>query len=90
MKKCSRCQEVKPLTDFSKVRHGRVGALCKDCAAEKQREYYNEVKFDLHVKRSVQRLNTTIANLQKRASNYGYKVCIRENDNNYTVTMEKL
>jgi hypothetical protein len=42
MKQCTRCKELKPLTDFYKNRSKKDGydCCCKECAKIKQKLYY--------------------------------------------------
>lgn len=89
MKKCSQCQLVKPIAEFSIKDQGKPGALCKACAAKKHREWYAENKELISLKRSVQNLNRSLNVLRRKAHNAGYGIKI-EYTNQFIVTMEKL
>lgn len=89
MKKCSQCQLVKPIAEFSIKDQGKPGALCKACAAKKHREWYAENKEEISIKRSVQNLNRSLNVLRRKAQNAGYKINIQYTDQ-FIVTMEKL
>lgn len=89
MKKCSQCQLVKPIAEFSIKDQGKPGSLCKACAAKKHREWYAENKDEISIKRSVQNLNRSLNVLRRKAQNAGYKINIQYTDQ-FIVTMEKL
>lgn len=89
MKKCSHCQTVKPIAEFSIKDRGKPGALCKTCAAQKYREWYAENKEEISIKRSVHNLNRSLNVLRRKAQNAGFKIKIEYKDQ-FVVTMEKL
>lgn len=89
MKKCNHCQQVKDLTEFSKVANGKYGAVCKVCAAEKQRQWYEENKDRISVERSVNHLTRSLNLLRRKASNIGYKISVVEEDG-FLIQMEKI
>ena len=41
MRKCSKCKNVKPLSDFNKHERG-LTSWCKECVRERSRQYYKE------------------------------------------------
>lgn len=42
MKKCSRCYEEKPLTEFNKRGGGRLQNFCRSCQKDWYKKYYSE------------------------------------------------
>ena len=60
-KKCSKCQIVKPVGEFHKAAHGRLGvrSKCKTCSREARKQYYHSE--DQRTRRQQQReLSNTI------------------------------
>lgn len=89
MKKCSVCQQVKPLVEFSKKDHGKYSSTCKKCAAKRQRLWYEGNKQEISIKRSVNSLNRTLNVLRRKATQAGFKLKIEFTDQ-FVATLEKL
>ena len=60
MKKCTKCKEVKQLTDFSKSKNHKDGLQyeCKSCKAEYAKHFYERMKFDSLYKLYIQFKNS--------------------------------
>lgn len=89
MKKCKNCQETRPISEFSLKDKGKPGTLCRVCAAEKNREWYNKNKGEIQVKRSVNKLSHSLNLLRRKAQDAGYKIDVKFTDQ-FVITMEKI
>lgn len=71
-KRCSRCGEIKPISDFNKNKGGKYGrySICKDCSKLKFKEYYQSNKGAILQKAAEHRANNKDTIAQKKADYY--------------------
>lgn len=89
MKKCSQCQRVKPLNEFAKKDKGKIGAICKSCAAEKMKQWYGENKDVIALRRSIKTYNRTLNVLRRKAKDAGFELRITF-DGKFVVSLEEI
>lgn len=87
MKKCSQCQRVKHLDEFAKKDKGKIGAICKACAAEKMKQWYGENKEEIALRRSIKTYNRTLNILRRKAKDAGFELRITFNGQ-FVVSLE--
>lgn len=57
-KTCTSCGETKDISQMKLVNGGKVGAICKVCAARQQREWYHANKEYLSIRAKAKRLKS--------------------------------
>ncbi len=69
MRKCPRCNLLKPITDFNKHRTRKTQTYCKECQRIRDREFYKKTRIS-HIKRKNDRkklLREYITNFKKQS-----------------------
>lgn len=71
MKKCCKCQETKPNTDFNKnaARKDGLNTICRACGRQRSRKYYQENRT-LHLKNVSRRKKATLETSRRLVYNY--------------------
>lgn len=88
LKKCSKCGEVKPLSQFHNRKGDYKRSECSACRAEYHRHWYLKNKAHRQIKNSIARLTLGLNQLRDKAKENGLNMEVILNDN-YEIKLEE-